>query len=268
MQPYLQYPGGKSRLAKKIVGKLPPHETYVEPMVGGGSVYFANPPATREVISDIDKSLMKFYRKLKSGAVERCDLTPNKRRFDRIRSKSRNGKMLEACEYLYLNKLSYGAKMGTTMDPGVWTKCKGKKARKCRVASKNHDKYADRLSKTRIEQGDFKKIIRKYDSKDTAFYLDPPYTVKTKDHYRYGDLKPEDVKKAVDKIKGKALISYNNSTDIKKIFCGKKSKYVCEKIETNYTINKKDRNYKPTTELLIRNYICKVTKGGKICKKI
>lgn len=267
MQPYLRYPGGKSLIAKKIVSKLPPHETYVEPMVGGGSIYFAKSPATREVISDIDKSLMNFYRSLKSGAVERCDLTPNIRKFDRLRSKSKNGKSLNPCEYLYLNKLSYGGKIGTSMDPGAWNKCRGKKSRKCGVASKNHDKYADRLSKTVIEQGDFKKIISKYDSKDTAFYIDPPFPVKTKDHYRYGDLKPDEVKKAVDKIKGKAIISYNNSMDINKIFCDKKSKYICEKIETKYSINKNDMK-KPATELLIRNYTCKITKDGKICKKV
>ena len=267
MQPYLGYPGGKRLIAKKIAGKLPPHETYVEPMVGGGSVYFAKSPARREVISDIDKSLMNFYRSLKSGAIERCDLTPKTRKFDRIRSKSKNGKSLDPCEYLYLSKLSYGGKMGSSKNPRPWRKCKGKNASRCGVASKDHDKYADRLSKTKIEHGDFKKIIRKYDSKDTVFYIDPPYTVKTKDHYRYGDLKPEEVKQAVDKVKGKALISYNNSPDIKKIFCGKDSKYVCEKINTKYTINKFE-GIKPATELLIRNYICKVTKDGKICKKV
>jgi len=268
MKPYLRYPGGKSLIAKKIADKLPPHKTYVEPMVGGGSVYFSKPPATREVISDIDKSLMGFYRSLKSKSVERCNLTPNKPKFERIRSKSKNGKSLDPCEYLYLNKLSYGGKMGTTMDPNAWKKCTGKNASKCGTVSKNHDKYADRLKNTRIERGDFKKILEKYDSKDTAFYIDPPYQVKTKDFYRYGVLKPEEVKKAVDKIKGKALISYNNSPDIKKIFCGKKSKYVCEKINTKYSIDVRAGTNKTATELLIKNYVCKLTKGGKVCKKI
>ena len=64
MQPFIGYSGGKSRVAKKIVDKIPPHDKYVEPMVGGGSVYFAKSPSNKEVISDLDKSLTNFYSDL------------------------------------------------------------------------------------------------------------------------------------------------------------------------------------------------------------
>ena len=264
MQPYLRYPGGKSRIAKKIVAKLPPHETYVEPMVGGGSVYFAKERSTKEIISDIDTSLMNFYRDLKAGKVKRCNMTPNKTKFERIRAKSKKNSSLSSCEYLYLNKLSYGGKMGTTMDPAAKIKCKGKKAKTCGVASKNHETYSERLNKTRIESGDFKKKISKHDSKDTLFYLDPPYVTKTTDYYRNGEQAPQEMKKTVDKIKGKFVLSYNNSKQIRDIFC---KKYDCEKIKTTYSINKHDLRA-PATELIIKNYRCKLTKGRKICKKV
>ncbi len=254
MQPFIQYSGGKSRVAKKIVAQIPPHKTYVEPMVGGGSVYFAKNPSTKEVIADLDSSLIGFYKDLKQGKIKKCNLTPNKKRFDKVRKEFKNGKNLSSCNYLYLNKMSYGGKMGTTMDASKFEKCSGDKAKKCGIASKNHEKYADRLKKTKIESGDFRKIIKKNDAKNTFFYLDPPYQVSTKDHYRNRDLPIEEVKKAVDEIKGKFILSYNDSPETRKTFCGSgKKKYKCIPLEFNYTIDKNQPN-KKVNELLIKNY--------------
>ena len=263
MQPYLRYVGGKTKIAKKIVAKLPPHKTYVEPMVGGGSVYFAKERSTQEIVSDIDKSLMNFYRDLKSGKINRCNLTPNKKRLVRLANKRKSGGSISSCEYLYLNKISYGGKMGTSIDPGTLTRCKTN-PKKCGVVSKNNEKYEERLKKTKIETGDFKKIIKKHDSKDTVFYIDPPYVMGRGGYYKNEEQAPEEMKKTVDKIKGKFLLSYNNSKQIRGIFC---KKYKCDKIKTNYTLSNLS-NDKPVTELLIKNFTCKLTKGRKVCKKV
>jgi len=249
------------------VAELPPHRTYVEPMVGGGSVYFGKPPAEREIISDSDGNLMNFYKALKKGAISRCNNTPNKNKLLKIRDKRKAGKSLSACEYIYLNKISFGGK-GTSFDPSSPQKCKGKKAKTCGYSSKDQRKYAERLKKTKIERGDFRKSIKKYDSKDTVFYLDPPYAGTSTEGYKERDLQPEEVKKAVDKIKGKFILSYNDTKQNRKLFCppGKKP-YVCETVKTHYTLNNKGVHLQKK-ELLIKNYVCKVTKGGKSCKKI
>lgn len=249
------------------MAELPSHKTYVEPMVGGGSVYFAKTPAEREIISDSDGNLMNFYKALKKGSISRCNNTPNKNKLLKIRDKRKAGKPLSTCEYIYLNKISYGGK-GTSFDPNAFNKCKGKNAKTCGYTSKDQSKYAERLRKTKIERGDFRNSIRKYDSKDTVFYLDPPYAGTSTEGYLEGDLQPEEVKKAVDKIKGKFILSYNDTKQNRKIFCppGKKS-YICKKVKTIYSLDKKNPNM-PANELLIKNYVCKVTKGGKVCKKI
>lgn len=36
LKPMMCWYGGKSRVAKEIVKKIPPHKTYIEPFVGGG----------------------------------------------------------------------------------------------------------------------------------------------------------------------------------------------------------------------------------------
>lgn len=267
VQPFLRYQGGKSKLAKKIVAELPPHKIYVEPMVGGGSVYFAKPSAEREIISDSDGNLMTFYKALKKGKISRCNSTPNKKKLLKIRDKRRANKSLSPCEYLYLNKISFGGK-GTSFDPNSLKKCIGKMAKTCGYSSKDQTKYADRLKKTRIERGDFRNSIKKYDSKDTVFYLDPPYAGTSTEGYTERDLQPEEVKKAVDKIKGKFILSYNDTKQNRKLFCSRnKRRYVCKKVETIYTLNNRGVHL-PKKELLIKNYVCKITKSGKICEKI
>ncbi len=37
--------------------------------------------------------------------------------------------------------------------------------------------FKDRLNDVIIENKDWKNIVKKYDSKDTFFYLDPPYSM-------------------------------------------------------------------------------------------
>jgi len=68
--PPFGWPGGKSKLKKRIIAEIPPHKTYVEPFVGGGSVFFAKPLAEKNVINDLDKNLINFYKDLKNNGCE------------------------------------------------------------------------------------------------------------------------------------------------------------------------------------------------------
>jgi len=73
--------GGKGHLARHIMPLLPPHECYLEPFFGGGSLFFAKPRARLETVSDLDGSVVRFYRVLRDpAAFERfrvlCELTP------------------------------------------------------------------------------------------------------------------------------------------------------------------------------------------------
>ena len=50
--------GGKSKLKKKIISIMPQHKVYVEPFIGGGSVFFAKEPAELNIINDKDKDIV------------------------------------------------------------------------------------------------------------------------------------------------------------------------------------------------------------------
>ncbi len=68
-EPVLRWAGGKRQHLDKIFQHLPPKteiETYYEPFLGGGSVFFAYEPQKAN-ISDINPKLINFYRQLRDN---------------------------------------------------------------------------------------------------------------------------------------------------------------------------------------------------------
>jgi len=86
--------GGKSRLAKALneIVEYVPHRKYVEPFAGGASLYFYKKPSDLEVINDINKNLVKFYKELKEGLdLSSCDAYPDKERWLKLKKRYDNG---------------------------------------------------------------------------------------------------------------------------------------------------------------------------------
>lgn len=214
-------------------------------------------PARKEVISDADHNLMGFWRSLKGSEVKRCDLTPDKDKVARLAAQRKAGKELKPCDYLYLNKISFGGKM-STFDPGAFEKCRGDKAKRCGVASKDDGKYQERLRNVAVTQGDFRGVLERHDGPNTLTYLDPPYAGTSVEGYcRHGGLQPGEVAAAAKKLRGKVVISYNDSPQVRRLFC-RDPKWRCRTIQQDYTLNNRG-THKIVNELLITNF----KPGGK-----
>jgi len=69
MNPCLQYPGSKVRMAAQIVELLGEHTSYVEPYVGSAAVLLAKEPVKVEIVNDINGDLIAFYRTLRDPAT-------------------------------------------------------------------------------------------------------------------------------------------------------------------------------------------------------
>ena len=70
LKPPITRMGGKSKLRKKIIEKIPDHNCYIELFFGAGWVYFGKEPSKVEVINDIDRELINLFKMIKYHAPE------------------------------------------------------------------------------------------------------------------------------------------------------------------------------------------------------
>jgi len=104
------------------------------------------------------------------------------------------------------------------------------------------------MKNTTILKQDYKKVIHKYDSPNTFFFLDPPYE-NSDSLYKDDTIDYEEMADVLNKIKGKFLLTINDSPNIRKIFKDFVIKPILVKGYGYEGIGKKDRK-----ELFIMNY--------------
>ena len=246
MKPIFCRIGSKYRMAPQIVNMFPEHIIYVEPFVGGGGVYFYKTPSEFEIINDMDKTLISNYRLILKAPLDvskyRKDLTTidNITAFLKGKITTNADKLTEAiirnCNGFSSTYINSNNHVYISSDP----------------FSKliNIRQYKDRLHNTIIENRGYKYILKKYDSPETLFYLDPPYE-ESSNLYKHAMIDYVDMANILQGIKGRFLLSINDSKEIREIFHMFKIKKL--KLETNAgyisPIGSKKRG-----ELLIINY--------------
>ena len=118
----------------------------------------------------------------------------------------------------------------------------------------------DKLNKvSAYECLDFEKHINKYDSKETLFYLDPPYYSTQGQYYRgnehFGREGHQRLANLLSNIDGKFILSYYDFEGLDKMY--PKNKYRWEEksfTKASTTIYKKSLEEKQGYEILIMNY--------------
>src|SRR5258708_24313723 len=61
------YFGSKLRIAAKLQAELPPHNAWVELFCGSAAMTLAKKPVQIEVINDVHKEIVNFYRQLRNN---------------------------------------------------------------------------------------------------------------------------------------------------------------------------------------------------------
>jgi len=238
--------GGKSRLKKIVLGHFPKDYekmTYVEPFFGGGSVFYYKEPSVKEVINDLDKNmftLMKGFKKYDGDQISK-DINGNHSRafFIKLRDFVPKNDYAKFIRVLLLTRLSFFGKMTSYsyLHDG-------------NISSNFGDKFTTRLKDTIILNKDYKDVIKKYDSVNTFFYLDPPYSMSEDAKYYDGQsIKITELYDIVKNIKGKFLISYDDDKATKELF----KDFKIMRVKTSYTqtqhVDRRD-----VYEILISNY--------------
>lgn len=251
LKPMVCWPGGKSRVSKEIIGKIPDHKVYVEPFIGGGSVFFEKSLATNgNVINDKNKNLVNFYRSMTT--ISHKELVgcrhPSRKKWEKLRNKRDRGEILTMCEFHQLVKGSYGCMTNS------WGYKENKIGKQLgQGTDKNLLHYQDKLKNTKITKLDYAIVTKKHDGGNTFFYVDPPYH-KAID-YNQSIIHPKEVADTFKDVKGKVMISYNDHPDVRKAF-PKKDGWKYSYLHIPYTLqhSNADSYRESKKELLIMNY--------------
>jgi DNA adenine methylase len=259
LKPMVKWSGGKKDEIKKFVDHIPKtFDTYLEPFMGGGSVFFHLRPA-KSVISDVHKELVDFYKCIQKGqSKEIYDfMSKNKNQPEayykvrdnfEVTNELDNGK-----RFYYLRKTCYRGmlrynKSGKFNIPFGRYKTYNYEILKDKA-------YEDLLKGSEILNKGFEYVFANYNNENNFMFLDPPYDSTFTD-YGYCTFEQKDHKKLAECFK---------QTKIKCLMIIGKTDFICD-LYKGYIVGEYDKKYRfkihsgrvgneiNTKHLIIMNY--------------
>jgi len=224
----LRYPGGKSRALKQILPIIPKFKEFREPMVGGGSIFFALKklnPDCKFWINDVNKELFLFWKYLKEEPEKMIkEISKLKEEYNKDGKKlyeilfSMKSDFGRAVRFFILNRITFSglSESGGYSEQAFKTRFTDSSIERLKKASKV-------LQNTKITNEDYEKIILK-EGEDVFIFLDPPYysTKKSKLYGKKGQLHEDFNHKRFAEImrksKHKFIITYDDSPEIRRLF--------------------------------------------------
>lgn len=206
-------------MVAKLLPLIPEHRIYVEVFGGGGSLLLAKPPSLVEVYNDLDGRLVNLFRVLRDpdqfAEFERlaCFTAFSRQEFDEAKAGLEEGNPVErAWKFYVVGRQSFSGLL-ETWGYGRSSSARGM-AGQCSKWIGSIEGLPElhlRLMRVQIERDDWRKILKRFDSPETFFYLDPPYVPKTRKSGGYKhELSEKDHAELVEKcqkLEGKVLLS-------------------------------------------------------------
>lgn len=209
------YYGGDYLLVPYLVKMLAPHKVYVEVFGGSAKLLLSKSPSNIEVYNDIDGDLVSVFKTIRDnpdGVIAELMTIPYSRRmyYEILAELERRDLPRErrAAYYIFLLQSSFSSRYRS----GFATSKHQNRAKKYYSIIEAIRPLHERIRNVIIEDLDFRELIRKYDSRATLFYLDPPHlyvaTEKTRESYKYNmtDKDYIDMIELLDSIEGKFLL--------------------------------------------------------------
>lgn len=177
-----------------------------------------------ETYNDIDGEVANFFRVLrdqKDALIEAIGLTPfSREEFERAISEPTDGLSdLERARRFYIRARQVRTGLAQKASSGRWAHCRlTSRAGMAGAVSRwlgaveALPEITQRLLRVQIENDDAVDVIRRYDSKETLFYCDPPYPHDSrKDSNAYGyemtDKQHHELAQMLQGVKGKVALS-------------------------------------------------------------
>jgi len=260
--------GGKFYIRKWIIDKFPPHYAYVEPFGGAAYVLLCKMPSRVEIYNDIDGDLVNLFeqaRTHKDELIEYLESFPYSRKihdmwlYDWKMGIKGNDDIERAARFFYISNSSVNGTFGTFQVSAL------KNAANSFYSKLNNIRdFANRMKNVVIENLDFEKCIKTYDSENTLFYIDPPYYDTNYYSVKFSHDEHVRLYKTIKNIEGKFVLSYYPHPVIMEMYGNENFNiYKREVVKHSQLTNKKKDK---ATEILITNFktqrtLCSYYKG-------
>lgn len=234
----LAWLGGKSRLADRIVDRMPEHEAYCEVFAGAAWVLFRKPESRVEIINDINRDLVTLYRCVKHHLAELVAqfrwMLVARDEFERFLATPAETltDIQRAARFYYLAKASFGARINKPTFGIAATAAP--RLNLLRIEEDLSEAHL-RLSRVYIENRPYVDVLDRFDKPGTLFYLDPPYWGCEGD-YGPAIFSPADFERLAGllrALKGRFILSLNDRPEVRATF----QAFAIEAVTTRYSVS-------------------------------
>ena len=216
--------GGKFSHLDFILPNLPEDAEHFCDVFGGSAAVLINrSPAPVETYNDIDSELVNFFEMLRDRGeelIQAISLTPfSREELVKACRAERNIEKLERARRFYIRARQTRTGLAQTSSEGRWAHCvltsrAGMAGAVSRWlgAVEGLPEIVQRLQRVQIENAPSLEVIERYDTKDTLFYLDPPYVHESRGdikayEYEMTDFEHVELANLLRHIKGRAAVS-------------------------------------------------------------
>jgi len=180
--------GAKTRIAKKIIEHLPPHNCWIELFCGSAALTMAKKPAPIEILNDADDRIINFFEQLRKRPKDLCEavaLTPYaKTEYDNFfRDEHKITRFEKARRFLVANMMAINA-TPASRSGFSYSQSYTRGGREARVnrwynLPERLEQVVERLRSVRVENRDGIKLLSMFRYRPaTLVYVDPPYFMK------------------------------------------------------------------------------------------
>lgn len=273
-KPFVKWVGGKRQLLRQFreLGLYPPESfnpvtnTYYEPFVGGGAVFFDLLPKNAE-LSDLNKELVITYNVIKNNVDELVESLKkhiyDKEYYLEVRAKKVEGlsDIEVASRFIFLNRTGFNG-LYRVNKSGQFNVPFGRYNNPVICDEENLRRVSDALQEVVITHQDYKNVLKTAKSGDFV-YLDPPYypinaTSSFTSYTAEGFLEKEqtELRDTFVKLHKKGcfvMLSNSDTPFINELYSGLDG-IIVNKITAGRSINSKGSGRGKITEVLVTNY--------------
>jgi DNA adenine methylase len=238
-------------------------------------------PSPVETYNDIDGEVVNFFRVLreqKDELIKAIGLTPfSREEFEHaINDHNKQLSNLERARRFYVRARQVRTGLAQTASNGRWAHCRlTSRAGMAGAVSRwlgaveALPEIAQRLLRVQIENDDAIAVIKRYDSKETLFYCDPPYPHESRGDskaYRYEmtDCEHQELAEVLHTVEGKVALSGYHCDLLDDLYDD--WTYVDAPTKKAHSTNTRSDNEKQErTEVLWINYSLEDIEGAATC---